>query len=78
MTWRLTDAAGSELESGSESVTDAPSQANTCIKKLDFSAALAKHGPRDLLVWLEWRDRRMDARELWSHVADPGESYVSR
>ncbi|GAQ87341.1 beta-mannosidase [Klebsormidium nitens] len=78
VTWRLTDAAGTELKSGSETVTDAPSQANACVTTLDFSAALAKYGPRDLLVWLEWRDRREQARELWRHVADVGESYASR
>lgn len=78
MTWRLTDAAGRELESGSETVTDVPSQANACISTLDLLAALETFGARDLLVWLEWQDRRKEARELWRHVADAGESYVSR
>jgi hypothetical protein len=78
VTWRLTDADGTELASGSETVTDVPSQADACITTLDLSAALAKFGARDLLVWLEWQDRRKETQELWRHVADAGESYVSR
>lgn len=74
----MTDAAGAELESGSKIVTDAPPQANTLVTTLDVSALLAKYGPRDVLTWLEWRDRRSKSAELWRHVADGEESYVSR
>jgi hypothetical protein len=51
---------------------------NACISTLDLSAALENFGARDLVVWLEWQDRGKEARELWRHVADAGESYVSR
>jgi beta-mannosidase len=50
--WRLTTAAGEPVAEG-HIATAIPARANTPLETLDLKPALAKHGPRDLLLWLE-------------------------
>jgi beta-mannosidase len=50
--WRLTTAAGKPVDEG-HMATAIPARANTPLETLDLKPALAKHGPRDLLLWLE-------------------------
>jgi beta-mannosidase len=50
--WRLTTAAGEPVDEG-HIATAIPERANNLVETLDLNAALAQHGPRDLLLWLE-------------------------
>jgi len=50
--WTLTDVAGEVILEGSRSHTVRPRR-NQRVERLDLSAEVARHGARDLMLWLE-------------------------
>ena len=51
--WRLTNAAGKSLAHGKQPATVEP-LSSALVQTIDLGEYLAKHGPRDLLLWLEY------------------------
>lgn len=51
--WRLTDVAGTVLARGRQPASIAP-LATAPVHTLDLSRYVATHGPRDLMLWLEY------------------------
>ena len=51
LTWRVTDAAGTELQRGSADLTIPPRESHE-VRKLALKELLEKHGTGNVLVWL--------------------------
>ncbi len=68
--WRLTDVAGKSLARGKQAISIDP-LSTRLVERLDFSAHLAKHGPRDLLVWVEYAGKDGNVSTNFATFARP-------
>ncbi len=67
--WTLTRANGAPVAKGRKRLDLAPG--NTRVADVDCADALARHGPRDLLVWLELRKGRTAVSRNLVHFRKP-------
>ncbi|MCS7061907.1 MAG: glycoside hydrolase family 2 protein [Anaerolineae bacterium] len=68
--WQLTDLAGAVLARGQRSVSIQP-LSSLQVDALDLSKQVSRHGPRNLLLWLDYADKSGQRSANWVTFARP-------